>query len=144
MDSSTDVCHSFTLMPKSSSSSSDTTALTWPAVSLPLEGLEDVYIHRFIGTMDMRKAVKSQSKLQAGESNQQCIIFRPVTENDPAKVDRVRHSIGKHIRTAHYTNMDLLIVKLMPSVIHKGTHANLDKNLCTKIIRMRMSDENVR
>lgn len=143
-DSTSDVCHTSTPMSKSSSSSSDTTALTWPAVSSPLEGLEDLYIHRFVGIVNMRKAVKSQSdKLQAGDSNQQYLVFRPVTEDDLAKIDRARQSIGSNTRMAHYIDEDLLIVKLMPSAGHEGAHVNFGKKLCSKTISMGMTDEDL-
>jgi hypothetical protein len=109
-----------------------------------LEGLEDLYIHRFVGTVNMRKAVKSQSdKLQAGDSNQQYLIFRPVTEDDLAKIDRARRSIGCHTRMAHYIDEDLLIVKLMPSAGHEAAHLNFGKKLGNKTISMGMADEDL-
>ena len=71
----------------------------------------------------MRKAIDYQSKrLQKGVSNQQYLVFRPVTEIDLAEIDIARNSIGKHTRITHYTDTNLLVVKLMPSAEHESTH----------------------
>jgi hypothetical protein len=117
-DSSSEIYTSIT-MSKSSFSSSNTTIHTSPAEISPMEGLEDVNIQPFVRIANMRKIVKSQSdKLQAGNSNQQYLVFMPVTKDDLAKIDRARPSIGKHTRMAHYTDTNLLIVKLMFSAEH--------------------------
>ena len=138
-DSGSDACYTSIAMSKSSSSSSDSSALALTESS-PLEGLEDLCIQRFAGIANMRKAVKSQSdKLQAGDSNQQYLIFRPVTENDLAKIDQARDSIGKHTRMAHDTDTKILIVKLMPSASHEGAHGNFTSLLIAKLIGMGMS-----
>ena len=80
-------------------------------------------IQPFVRIANMRKIAKSQSdKLQAGDSNQQYHGFVPVTESDLVRIDRVRFSIGKHTRMAHYIDTNLLIAKLMPSVEHQGTY----------------------
>jgi hypothetical protein len=64
----------------------------------------------------MYQKVKSQSdKLQKSDSNQQYLVFRPVKANDLIKVDRTRDSVRKHTRMTHYTDPDLLIVKLILS-----------------------------
>jgi hypothetical protein len=107
-----------------------------------MKGLEDVSIQPFVGIANMRKIVKLQSdKLQAGDSDQQYLIFRPVRKDDLAKIDRARHSIGKHIRMAHYTDTNLLIVKLMPSPEHEAAHVNLVKRLDRKLGRIGMPDD---
>jgi hypothetical protein len=105
-----------------------------------MEGLEDVNIQPFDGIAKMQKIVQYQSdKLQAGDSNQQYLVFMSVTEDDLVKIDRARHSIGKHTRMAHYTDTNLLIVKLMPRASHEVAHANLTADLVVKIIGMGMS-----
>jgi hypothetical protein len=127
-------------MSKSSSSTSNTTIPTSPEETSPMEGLKDVNIQPFVGIANMRKIVKLQSdKLQASDSDQQYLIFKPVREDDLIKIDRARHSIGKHTRMAYYIDTNLLIVKLMPSAEHEGAHVNLARELDVKIIRMGMS-----
>src|SRR4051794_3226830 len=121
-------------MSKSSSSSSPTTnatILTSPAETSAMEGLEDINIEQspteispiegleninpqpFVGIANMQKAIKAQSeKLRKGDSEQQYLIFARVRVNDLPKIDAARISMGKHIRLTHYTDTDLLIVKL--------------------------------
>ena len=88
----------------------------------------------------MRKIVNSQStKLLAGESEQQYLVFRPVREYDLVKIDHARNRIGKHTRMTYYPDSDLLIVKLMPSATHEVPHINLTGELYIKIGRMGLS-----
>ena len=106
-----------------------------------MEGLEGVDIQLFVGIPNMRKIVKSQSdKLQAGDSNQQYLVFKPVREDDLAKIDCARHNIGKHTRMTHYTDTNLLIVKLMPSAKHEAAHLQLARSMDIRVIKMGMSE----
>src|SRR5207248_5099824 len=59
----------------------------------------------------------------------------PVTVDDLAKIDRARNSIGKHIRLAHYTDRDLLIVKI-PTAQHEAAHLGLGNKLVCNVARM--------
>src|SRR3954452_14810891 len=113
----------------SSSSTSNTAILTsraetspmegLEAETSPMEGLEDVNIQPFVGIPNMQKIVKSQyNRLQKGDTDQQYLVFKPVTVEDLAKIDRARGSIG-HIGLAHYTDTDLLIVKI-PTAQHES------------------------
>ena len=107
-------------------SSTDVSTRSSPVETSPLDGLADVLIHWFTGIPDLRKRVGSQSDaLIAGRTNQQHLIFRGVTKNDLARIDRQRASIGKHTRMTHYTDTDLLIIKLMPSGKHEAAHLTL-------------------
>jgi hypothetical protein len=129
-------------MSKSSSSDSNTTISTSPAEALPLEGLEYIDINRFVGIAKMRKAIDLQSiRLQEGVSNEQYLVFQPVTEVDLTKMDSVRHSIGKNTRMTHYTDTDLLIIKLMPTGKHEFAHLSFGKKLLVKVLRMGTSDD---
>jgi hypothetical protein len=93
----------------------------------------------------MRKAIDIQSKmLQEGVSNQQYLVFRPVTEVDLAKMDSARNSIGKHTRMTHYKDTNLLIVKLMPSAKHESAHLSFGMELAAKVIGMGMSHRELR
>jgi hypothetical protein len=124
-------------MSKSSSSDSNTTISTSSAEAL--EGLEHIGIDRFVGIAKLRKAIDYQStRLQEGVSNQQYLVFQPVTEVDLAKIDSARYSIGKHTRMTHYTDTDLLIVKL-PSGKHESAHLSLGAGLVTKVTGMGIS-----
>ena len=130
-------------MSKSSSSSSNTSIPTSPAeTSLipedisPLDGLDVVNIQPFIGIGNMRGIVQRKSdKLQKGDSDQQYLIFTHVSVDDLAKIDRARNSIGKGIRMTHYTDIDLLIVKL-PSAVHERAHGNLATDMIGKVVLM--------
>jgi hypothetical protein len=141
-------------MSKSSSSTSNTTIPTSPAeIALmegpediniqllpeeisPTAGLEDIYPPKFSGITHIRRAIKYHSdKLQKGDSNQQYLIFTHVSVDDLTKIDHARNSIGKDIRMTHYTDIDLLIVKL-PSVMHEKAHVNLAKRVVIALARM--------
>jgi hypothetical protein len=127
-------------MSKSSSSASNTTTSTSPAEASPLEGLEHVDMNQFVGIANMRKAIDLQSKrLQEGISNQQYLVFRPVTEVDLAKIDSTRDSIGKHTRMAHYTDTNLLVIKLMPSGKHESAHLSFSNELRAKLFGIGIS-----
>src|SRR2546423_10021409 len=90
-----------------------------------MEGLEDINIQPYIGIANMRKTVESQShKSQTGDSEQQYLCS--LSPYDLVKIDRARHSIGKHTRMTHYTDIDLLMVKL-PSAKHEAAHLTLVK-----------------
>lgn len=105
------------------SRSSSSTRLTLPAEISPTEGLTDVNTRRYVGVADMREIVNGLSKaLQLGTTDMQFLAFERVTREDLAKIDASRTSIGRHMRMAYYADIDLLIVKLMPSVSHEAAH----------------------
>ena len=54
--------------------------------------------------------------MEKGDSDQQYLVFRPVTVDDLDKIDRARDSIG-NIRLTHYRKTHLLIVKLLPAML---------------------------
>jgi hypothetical protein len=86
----------------------------------------------------MRGIVKRQSaKFERGDSDQQYLTFTDVSVDDLAKIDRARNSIGKGIRMTHYTDIDLLIVKL-PSAVHERAHGNLATDMIEKVVLMGM------
>jgi hypothetical protein len=139
-------------MSKSSSSSSNTSIPTSPAetslisedISLipedisPLDGLNFINLLPFVGIQKMRGIVKRQSaKFERGDSDQQYLTFTDVSVDDLAKIDRARNSIGKGIRMTHYTDIDLLIVKL-PSAVHERAHGNLATDMIEKVVLMGM------
>jgi len=108
------------------SRSSSSSRLTPPAEISPIEGLTGVNTRRYVGVPDMRKIVNGLSKaLQLGTTDAQYLAFERVTRDDLAKIDASRTSIGRHTRMTYYADIDLLIVKLMPSAKHEGAHRSL-------------------
>jgi hypothetical protein len=102
--------------------------------TLPLEGKADAPIYRFTGIPDLRKRVDLQSRaLVDDRTNQQYLIFQGVTKNSLAEMDRQRASIGKYTRMTHYTDTDLLVIKLMPSGIHEAAHLSLADEVNRKL-----------
>jgi hypothetical protein len=103
-----------------------------------MDGLDAINIQPFVGIQKMRGIVKRQSdKFQRGDSDQQYLIFTCVSVDDLATIDRARNSIGKGIRMTHYTDIDLLIVKL-PSAVHERAHVNLATDMIEKVVLMGM------
>jgi hypothetical protein len=104
----------------------------------PTAGLEDITIQPFVGIANMRRIIKCQSeKLQKGNSDQQYLVFARVSVDDLAKIDRALDSIGMHTRMTHYTDIDLLIVKL-PSAEHEAAPLNLTIGVVEKLVMMGM------
>jgi hypothetical protein len=117
---SSSVAHASTPMSKSSSSDSNTTTSTSLVEAPHLKGLEGIEIHPYVGITNMQKMVQFQSgQLEEGKSNQQYLAFNRVTETILAKIDDDRSGIGKATRLNHFTDTDLLIIKLMPSLAHE-------------------------
>src|SRR5271156_4468296 len=131
---SSDVSWGDTLSSESRSSGSTSNA---PVETSSLEGQVDTPIYRFTGIPDLRGRVDSQSKaLLAGRTTQQYLVFRGVTKDDLARIDRQRANIGKHTRMTHYTDTDLLITKLMPSGEHEAAHITLADEVNRKLEEM--------
>jgi len=159
-DSGTKSSHTYIAMSKSSSTASNTTAATSPASSiamsrspssssaptslaeaLELEGLTKVDTCQYKSIAQVLKAINLQSdELISGASNQQFLVFCGVTQSDLARIDKGR---PRYTRVTYYEDLDLLIIKLMPSVIHEGAHANFGKKIIAKIIRMGMSEDDL-
>jgi hypothetical protein len=111
-----------------------------PTETSPIEGLENINLRPFVGIADMRKAIKAQSeKLRKGDSEQQYLVFARVRANDLPKIDAARDSMGKRIRLTHYTDTDLLVVKL-PSAKHESAHVNLANKVDRAVARMGIPD----
>jgi hypothetical protein len=112
-----------------------------PVETSPMEGLEGISIQPFVGIANMRRIIKWQyDRLQKGDSDQQYLVFARVGVDDLAKIDRARDRMGEHTRLAHYTDIDLLIVKL-PSAKHEMAHLSLVHKIIEKLVRMGMPVE---
>ena len=137
-------------MSKSSSSTSNTTIPTSPEETLviggledisPMERLEGIETHPYVGIANMRRIVKLRyDELQRGDSAQQYLTFMRVSVDDLAKIDGARNRIGKYIRLTHYTDEDLLIVKL-PTAKHERAYFNFAKKVIFKLARMGMPED---
>src|ERR1700722_11501825 len=104
-----------------------------PVETSPPKGYEDAPIYQFTGIPDLRKRVQSLAdKLVAGRTTEQHLIFRGVTKDHLAKIDHQRASIGNGIRMTHYTDTDLLIVKV-PTVEHETAHISLSDEVNHKL-----------
>jgi hypothetical protein len=129
---SSDVSCGYSLMPGPRSSTHVSTKSSSVETS-PLEGYEDAPIYQFTGIPELRKWVGSQSNaLVAGRITEQYLVFRGVTKDDLAQIDHRRASIGKHTRMTHYTDTDLLIIKLL-SAEHEAAHATLAEDINRKL-----------
>ena len=134
-----------TPMPMASSSTTASKAASPPETSpwtSPLEGLRGVPIHQYIGIRDVRKRVHAQSdELQANRSNQQYLVFRGVTKTDVAKMDDEceRARIGKHTRMTHYADVNLLVIKSMPSPELQAAYLSLTNDFYCKCFEMGLS-----
>ena len=92
------------------------------AEALALEGLKHIDICQPKNTAQILEAINLQAdKLMAEDSNQQCLVFSGVTQSDLAKLDKVR---PKYTRATYYWDINLLIIKLMPSGKHESVLAN--------------------
>ena len=108
-----------------------------PSEISPLEGLHDVPTHQYKGIRDLQKRVRAQSaELQAGHSKQQYLVFQGVTKQQLAEIDRERDSIGRHTRITHYTSINLLVIKLVASVLHELAHSVFADTLTGRLILM--------
>ena len=105
----------------------------------PTAGLEGIHKLLFDGIPNVQKIVKSQyNKLQKGDSAQQYLVFERVSVDDLTEIDRAFNNIGIHTRMAHYTDENLLIVKL-PTAEHEAAHLKLGMRVFEKLMLMGMS-----
>jgi len=108
----------------------------------PLGGLADIQIYHYKKIQDLRERVDSQSAaLMDGRTNQQYLVFIGVTKGDLEKIDRQRASIGRHTRLSHYTDGNLLVIKLMPSAKHEGAHLTLSRKLDRRFASMGLPED---
>jgi hypothetical protein len=128
-----DVSSGYPVKPTSSSSTHVSTNSS-PVETSPLKEQPDAPLYQFTGIPDLRKRVRSQSnELVAGRTNQQYLVFQGVTKDHLAQIDRQRAIIGKHTRMTHYTDTDLLVIKLMPSAEHEAAHITLADEINRKL-----------
>ena len=103
----------------------------------PMDGLKEAPTYQYKGIRSLQSCVKSHdAQLMDGRSNQQYLVFYRVTKDDLAEIDNKRARIGKHTRMTHYTDIDLLIVKLMPSAEHEIAHLTLSQEIVAALLRM--------
>jgi hypothetical protein len=83
------------------------------------------------------------SRVITGSTNQQYLVFRNITKDDLSRIDRQRASIGKHTRMTHYTDTDLLVIKLMPSAKHETAYISLASRVNHKLKGMGLPIESL-
>jgi hypothetical protein len=104
-----------------------------PVKTSPPKGYEDAPIYKFTGIKDLRKCVQLLSdKLVAGHTTEQYLVFWGVTKDQLTQIDHQRASIGKGIRMTHYTDTDLLIVKV-PTIEHETAHTTISYKVNRKL-----------
>jgi hypothetical protein len=104
-----------------------------PVETSPPKGYEDAPIYQFTGIPDLRKRVQSlAAELVAGRTTEQYLVFPGVTKNHLAQIDLQRASVGKGIQMTHYTDTDLLIVKV-PTAEHEQAHLSLSDEVNHKL-----------
>jgi hypothetical protein len=87
----------------------------------------------------MSKHIGLLSKqLLSCETDQQYLVFRPVTETNLDEIDGARNTIGKSARLTYYADADLLVIKLMPSPEHEMSHLELGKWITLKLAVIRV------
>lgn len=93
-----------------------------------------VNIRRFVGVPDMQKIIIALAKaLQEGTTNAQYLAFECVTTDNLAKIDSSRSSLVRHAKMSLYADIDLLIVKVMPSGAHETAWALLSEDFRFKL-----------
>lgn len=117
--------------------SANASTKTAPAEDSALAGLMNFPLSRFHSFRKLPKIVTSRSnELQAGIISQQYLVFLHVTNDQLAKIDHKRATIGKHIRMTHPIDTNELIVKLMPSGKHELGHTSLADQVTYQVIQM--------
>ena len=82
-----------------------------------LEGLED-QIRTFALISGLRSVNTLSNHLYQGTATSQYLVFQPVTEDDFAKIEEKRHTIGRGLWFTHCTDIDTLIIKV-PTLEHE-------------------------
>lgn len=100
------------------------------------KGYENTPIYQFIGIPNLREHVQSLAQeLAAGHIIKQHLIFKDVTEDHLAEIDRRRSSISKGIRMTYHTDTNILIVKV-PTAEHEHVHILFADAVNEKLERM--------
>jgi hypothetical protein len=104
-----------------------------PVETSPPKGYEDAPTYQFTGIPDLRKRVQLLAdKLVAGRTTEQYLVFRGVTKDHLVQIDHQRASIGKGIRMTHYTDIDLLIVKVL-TIEHETAYTTISYKVNRKL-----------
>jgi hypothetical protein len=106
-----------------------------------LEGLSDQF-RTFSSIAQLRSAVDTLSKqLYQGKTTNQYLIFQPVTEDDLAKIEEKRYTIGRGLRFTHCTDIDTLIIKV-PTPEHERVTRAFTHGLIGQIGQMGLTEDN--
>jgi hypothetical protein len=125
--------------PAVAKASAPTTSISPIPSSQLLEGFEDE-IRTFSGIAGLRSNVKTLSKqLYEDKTTNQYLVFRPVTEDDLAKIEDQRHTIGRGIRLTHCTDIDTLIIKV-PTPEHEAATCTFSYDFMDKVRQIGLTE----
>jgi hypothetical protein len=125
--------------PAVAEASAPTTSISPIPSSQLLEGFEDE-IRTFSGIAGLRSDVKTLSKqLYQDKTTNQYLVFQPVTEDDLAKIEDQRHTIGRGIRLTHCTDIDTLIIKV-PTPEHEAVTRTFSYDFMDQIRQMGLTE----
>lgn len=101
-------------------------------------GLEDVQISKFTRISDLQELVNAQThKLFNDITNQQYLIFHSVTQ---ANLEEFEKTQPRYARICYYADINLLIVKIMPSLEQESSHVSFGRKLDAKLNKMGIPD----
>src|SRR5271154_2366865 len=104
-----------------------------------LEGFE-YEIRTFSSISGLRSAVNTLSKrLYQGTTTNQYLVLQPVTEDDLAKIEEKRHTIGRGLRFTHCTDINTLIIKI-PTPEHEAVTRTFTNNFMRRIEHMGLTE----
>lgn len=96
---------------------------------------EDCQHYSFTGVPQLRDIIEGEyHKLRCDPSRQQCVIFDHVTDEDVVQIDEA--GLGKHIRLSHYSDRQLLIIRISPSLLHHSSSWSLALAVRDKVLEM--------
>ena len=106
-----------------------------------LEGFEDE-IRTFSSIAGLRSAINTLSKrLYQGTTTNQYLVLQPVTEDDLAKIEEKRHTIGRGLRFTHCVDINILIIKV-PTPEHEAVTRTFSYDFIDRIRPMGLTELN--
>lgn len=110
----------------------------------PWDGLEGAPVHRYTSMQRLQECVRSHSSaFKNSLTDKQYLVFMGVKKVDFEKMDedKQRAKIGLDTRLSHYADINLLVIKMMPSKEHELAHLTLANRFIFKLGRMGLPEE---
>jgi hypothetical protein len=106
-----------------------------------LEGFKDE-IRTFSSIARLQSAVNTLSKrLYQGTTTNQYLVLQPVTEDNLAKIEEKRHTIGRGLRFTYCTDINTLIIKV-PTPEHERVTKAFSYDFIRRIENMGLTELN--